>query len=272
MGLRALNIIGYPKSGNTWATLAFEDLLELYDPLDKVIIDIHQAIKFKESFPIRSRGDDKWVLIKSHFKHKKHVEESLHVVTRSVVENYYFHILRNPLDVFLSYLNYLRIVLQRKSQYADSPQSNYLIHELGWDKSIDVFIKEGTLEYLSEIGFLDKAVYSFMESNLELGPLSRMSGSWIDHYLSWTTALDKNVCLLKYEDLTAKNKDVFIKMSRMLGWSSEGIEQAFDKITNKKVNFKKMNCHFIIKQVPGTVWSIYQKILSIHLKNDLEMC
>ena len=196
-------LASYPKSGNTWARLVFENLLGGADSP----VDINSRKKFCRSDSSRSQWrrrfgpavddmnfgsilaarrdmqayftaqSDGGVMLKTHSAYARFNDISLFAPEHSAAAIY---ILRNPLDIVLSLASF-------------------------WGIS--------TLESIRRMA---------MTSNRVLRDDRNVSGflsSWSNHVLSWTRRPHPALLVVRYEDMLADPMDAFGRMARHVGLS-----------------------------------------------------
>ena len=153
-------LASYPKSGNTWVRFIVANLIcgniESSDVVHRLVPDFHTGISWQHL--MRNGG----LLLKTHLKYFK--EMPLREDTIGVV-----YILRNPLDVIVSALNYSEL----RSGQKNKEQRQAFIAE---------FIENGGLNEWKRSGF----------------------GTWDEHVRSWhAKEMPFPRLTLRYEDLKA---------------------------------------------------------------------
>lgn len=202
----ALWIASYPKSGNTWVASVLaaagcrfgyaEGRYDAYnlqaageDPVPCAAVDPRV-------------GGERCAILKTHAPYSA---DGLPHRFRTVVpvSAAYVHIVRNPLDVLLSYIGFTRL------EYAHRPQDEtyrqrLFVDLLGFQAPVDAARWRGTgLDAIPREN-LDHALGRFSRDGLSIGTIEPMSGSWLGHLRSWKDAAEALPgCALRYEDCLA---------------------------------------------------------------------
>jgi hypothetical protein len=200
--MSAKNIVwlsSYPKSGNTW--IRFQLLNLLYGPqetstvLDKLMPDIHK-IANPSAIKIESTA-----FIKSHLK----MSAEMPLLDQTLG---FIYIIRHPLDVMVSNLNYV-----------------YL--------TVDRFLDEDEKQKIKE-QYIDNYIKCMGDPRWIRGGM----GSWVEHVVSWLSSRKQypNV-VLRYEEML---KNPFAELSKLnwfmnLNKSDEDISAAIENSSFKKM-------------------------------------
>jgi len=211
-------LASYPKSGNTWARAFIHNLMKVmagedgsqninwmdrfstweiakelytaalgYEPTDRHRQQIADARhRVQQQIADRSEG---MVFVKTHHAM---VMDRGHSTINFAVTAGAVYIMRNPLDVAISYAHYMDITL---------------------DQAIEVL---GTESIESDMS--DKSVYE-------------VYGSWSQHVLSWTRKPHPAIYVMRYEEMHAEPERVFGELARHLhlNASSAQIAEAIDR-------------------------------------------
>jgi hypothetical protein len=191
---RIIWLASYPKSGNTWIRFIFANLIfgkvESSNVVHRLVPDLHVGLSWQHL-----KGDRR-LMLKTHLKYFDKMplrEDAIGVV----------YILRNPLDVIVSALNYFEVV---REPLSDERRQAFVAE----------FIEHGGLNEWKQLGF----------------------GAWDENVTSWHA---KDMPLprltLRYEDLKANPADGAARLCRFLNLkrSEKEIDDAiaassFDKV------------------------------------------
>ena len=189
-------LASYPKSGNTWIRILLSNYLsDQSKPIDinkidssiisssRVILDnqipfLASDLKYDEIDIIRpllyqtiSKENDDYVFIKTHDAFTKNVNGK--DIFPLDVTKYIIHIVRNPLDVCVSYAHHSNISIDRSIKSLNNPK------------------------------------LCLSSSQKSLSPQLRQKLlSWSEHYESWKST-DASYILVRYEDLLENTELVF---------------------------------------------------------------
>ncbi len=231
-----IGIYSFPKSGNTWMRHIIAELYSLefnHRQVSKDIPDMHQGPIF-DARPIQlGAGGQAVRFYKSH---------RCEIVARNALQKInhrgIIYIKRHPLDVFLSYLNYLR-------DGVNGTAGLYLLPV----KSVEEVIANGSLEI-------------FLDCFILFGTLVNWGnfGNWFEHMAYWTGrdvveqgGREVPVACLKYEDMVANGVEAMQPLCDMLGQSKQQLEQAL-LAANEKT---RVDGKLFWKQRPG----LYKEVL-----------
>lgn len=226
MTVQYAGLYSFPKSGNTWmreiiAALLFgdrEDIPDMHEgPIHKAptaIVQGSRTVRF----------------------YKSHRLSPLETTGGQAIDHFGFiYIVRHPLDVFLSYLNYLRVDSERLHVRAHVP---YV--------SVGDLIKSGDIEL-----FLDCFIlYGTVQPDF-VAP-----GSWFDNVRHWQTDVatpERPVIILKYEDMVRNAAGTYDALAAFLGVDADRIDTAVKKANQKT----RIDGKFFWKQQPG----LYKEML-----------
>lgn len=191
-------LASYPKSGNTWLRFLLANLLfgpvAATNDLRKMIPNLHWGFDLGDFL-----GGD-WILVKTHSLFGP--ELALNERTRKVI-----YIVRNPLDVLVSNLNYSRLLRYDEAAGADEA----LAH-----KYADAFIAARGDPAWRETGY----------------------GSWVGNVESWRReAHGHEVLMVRYEDLLA---DTRAEMDRICAFLGLGHDSARIEAAIRDSSFESM--------------------------------
>ena len=201
-----VGLYSFPKSGNTWLRAIIASLTGIPNGpgmLQKYVTDTHYG-KIMEN-PWAFQGTD-WFFYKSHFKEPlvKHKDET--VVTDKIV-----YIYRHPLDVFLSYLNFVSNNV--------SPQAGQSLG-ISFDK----------VEDLTPVQM--EKLFSLYVVNATLFPQNRKFGSVFESINSFKSIQKEQpgfVHILRYEDLQDNFKPEVEKICKFLGFKAIDVGSVFEE-------------------------------------------
>jgi hypothetical protein len=230
-------IPSYPKSGNTWVHSVLKEAGNKYG-FPNVDLDVYNLIsegRSPEPCPIvngHTSGNSVAVL-KTHSANSLSVHSDLNL---NVVG--YCHVIRNPLDTILSYINFSRIQYPRQKddpKYAASLFKDFL----GFDRvySIDEW-KKIKLDDIPKKN-LDYALKYFSEHKGEIPSFTKMSGDWFSHAEGWYAKQGvPNTITLRYEDLLS-NDETFLSLKKIFNITDSDIMEAINVVKNRTNKSKK---------------------------------
>lgn len=233
-GVRFIPIVSFPKSGNTWLRSIFSHLL--YDGAFESIPNKYTQGPFVGGVAALPGG----VQLRMYKSHDRILHGSVgNLEVRHVGA---IHIIRHPLDVFLSLLNYMLLnpesvhpdLRPGKHSFAFPPAS---IEEILSGEQLDVFFKTFVL-------------YG------TLMPTFHAAGSWFEHNEYWLNRDGDDIPIfrLRYEDLLEKGAEPLFPVARALGRSAAAMTAAFEAAAADTAPDGK----FFWKQKAGT----YHEVLS----------
>ncbi len=170
----------------------------------------------------------------------------------------FIHILRNPLDVLLSYINYTRenyrTILNRNpsTKYVVNYQKTLFIDTLGFDRVYDIDEWEKfSLDTIPQKN-LDFALDVFSDNNCGIPAFIKMSGNWIEHTASWKKAKsDISGCSIHYEDCL-NDPSSFFYLQNFFDFSETDILESVERVNSRARNlcysrptfFNKMSAYY----------------------------
>jgi hypothetical protein len=209
----------FPRSGNTWVRFILSHLL--FDGTLTAIPD-----KYRQADVEPALFAHKGVTLRFYKSHDRFLSNRLG--SRMIEHGFCVHIVRHPLDVFLSQLNFLTL-----------PQSDAPARGEGWELSagrIDETIASRDLEYFFGV-FL---VYGTLQ------PFFRAAGSWQQHARFWLRP-PVRTAHLRYEQLASGDYSRLLDIARTLGKSETELKTAIGKASEDT----RINDGFFWKQTPG---------------------
>ncbi|WP_406827628.1 sulfotransferase domain-containing protein [Microbulbifer sp. ARAS458-1] len=234
----ALWISSYPKSGNTWIHSVIREAGRKYG-FPGSDLDVYNLISKNLSpceCPAVSRSviGSPCAVLKTHspfYGGNLHKELDLDASA-------FVHIVRNPLDVLLSYINFSRI------QYAKNIGKTgwarlFFIELLGFKDTVDFEKwKSVTLDDIPRDN-LDHALRYFSESNGFL-PTLKIGGAWFDHGKSWMKAGEVMPSVhLRYEDCVSDSCS-FNSVLKLFEFEESDLHAAID-VVQKRTQQLKLN-------------------------------
>lgn len=201
-------VYSFPKSGNTWMRFVITALFNEKRAIE-VVPDIYEH--GVNGRPVRTEEGEEWLFYKSH---------SQKIVERwdgtKIRNDLIIYIMRNPLDVFCSQLNYLLNNFD--------PERGGL--EVGC-ASVDKARENGLInEYFSAFTVFGTLMPKFLEA-----------GSWMSNTRYWTGAAsnNRNIILIRYEKLLENFEE---EMEPILDYFGFGESDAMNalKVSNNRTN------------------------------------
>jgi hypothetical protein len=191
--INSLGIYSFPKSGNTFIktymlhALNFQNSYDVFDA-DKLIPESYDSF-YSSECTTHKLGDKNLFIYKSHacFMQQKFGQYDLK-------NELIVYILRNPLDVFLSQLNYLlKFKLNNFVIKFDSVES--IVENSMMDLFLDSFIIFGTLQ-----------------------PDFTIASSWFNNVSYWLELAkdNDNIIILRYEDLVNDFNSAIVPLNNYL--------------------------------------------------------
>tara|TARA_R100001369_G_scaffold92846_1_gene140355 strand:- start:2652 stop:3437 length:786 start_codon:yes stop_codon:yes gene_type:complete len=215
------NVVGvysFPKSGNTLVRKIIGEYFGInVKQFPRFIPDVHSAQKIGEGF--LETNQRKYYFYKSHTYYPIKLPEKVASFSR-----FYIYIVRNPLDVFCSYINYVSGNLGKK---ADIPVS-----------SIEGAVESGTLDVYLKSFFLFGQIQPHFFSK---------TSSWYENAESWMDRSEKldNVFFVYYEDLVSGNFDSLVSALVSIGLDEGKVRRICNIFINEPLDGK-----FIFKKTP----------------------
>jgi hypothetical protein len=237
-------VVSYPKSGNTWVQLTVKTAGASYGfPSDD--LDVYKLKRAKKK-PTVVKGIKSSVttcsatVLKTHavYDNANEIHSELGLSTCGFI-----YVVRNPLDVLLSFINFSRIQYQN-SNYPEEYAQNLFCELLGFDQpmtpeewskvELDAIPKEN----------LDHALEYFTKNNTEIPNLKMAGKSWLNHAKSWKSVSNElpNV-YLRYEDLIEDNQNI-LALKEVFDFSNAELLNAISKVNERATVIKGTNIFF----------------------------
>ena len=214
-----IGIYSFPKSGNTWLREIIKSGFCFDGRLRDLIPDAHQGpighniLNWPKSIK-KNNVNTRFEKLFFYKSHTSRLIETSH--NKKISTNFVIHIRRNPLDVFVSYLNYI----------SDNQKGNGRIRF----SSVDDIA--GT-----------KLFYTYFNTFCLLGhvqPNFRASGSWFDHNKYWLSNDKKiegtKIVSIRYEDLVFDFDSTINKIRTILDFEKTNQTIYNEAELNTKVN------------------------------------
>lgn len=198
-------IYSFPKSGNTWMREIVRGIFRVETDISRVAPEMTNEDNQIPNWDILDAPDgSKWTFYKSH--------SAWELGGNNVVDlnnNLVIYILRNPLDVFCSQLNYLLKGFDQNRDRIKIPGKS--IEELMLNGSLDIF-------------------YSVYLAFGTLTPLFWQASSWMENTKIWIekSKTRDNILVVKYEDLIAEPIETLSKIFGRIGFNSASIKTAIE--------------------------------------------
>jgi hypothetical protein len=219
MNTEVIGLYSFPKSGNTWVRNIIANAVGR-DDIHTAIPDIYNGSIWEHPVKVGNRNV---VFYKSHSKN-----EVTKAYGRQFKNTQVIYIIRHPLDVFLSQLNYI---------------SDNVMGEAGVVlpcKSVDDIIRRGDIDlYLS-------AFCTFGT----LQPRFDDAGSWVENTQYWTArqrSEPERILILRYEDISENGIDAVKDIASRINIPANNIARGFEAAQNNT----KLNGKFFWKQKVG---------------------
>ncbi|WP_339616218.1 sulfotransferase domain-containing protein [uncultured Gilvimarinus sp.] len=249
-------LASYPKSGATW-TQGIIRRAGIHYGVPQGDFDVYKLIKSGGNPPtsktIKSEIiEERCAILKTH--RAWNGERILHSEIPFEMAAF-VHIIRNPLDMLLSYINFTRI--QYKNQPTNSRFQRKLFMEfMGFEKplTLDVWL-DMDLENIPKKN-LDCALKNFTKNNLQVPSLNLVGGNWLEFNLSWMKAAKKfPSVMIRYEDCI-HSPSAYSALTEIFKFSEENILDAAKYIEkarkekssdqDKQVFYNKMSSYYYL--------------------------
>jgi hypothetical protein len=269
----AVWIASYPKSGNTWVQTVIRHAGRSFG-FPRGDLDVYKLMaEGREPEVVGgvraevSRGGRVTVL-KTHARYSEAgVHPRLGLRTAGFV-----YVMRNPLDMLLSYINFTRMQYERQQNNADYQQALF-IDLLGFERPLAYEEwRNVTLEDLPRER-LDHALARFTEQEMAITANRMAGGSWLEHCRSWLDCARKlPSVVLRYEDLL-RGPEEFMPLARLFTFSPAQIEAAVAEVNArqrglqfKRVFFNKMSAHYYTQFFSASLISAFLQRFAVQLK------
>lgn len=246
-------IASYPKSGNTWVQSVVRRAGgTAFSGFGGKDLDVYKLIAEKRLPATVGRirpdvGGPGTTVLKTHGRYTpgRELHRELRLRTTG-----FAYVMRNPLDLLLSYINFTRMQYEKKKQ-SPKYQEALFIEFLGFDRAVPY--EEWVNTKLEDIPRpnLDHSLTRFMELKTELPGMDGTSGTWLDHCFSWLEA-GKTLpsAILRYEDLL-EGPERFLPLRRLFDFSEaevasavNGANQSARAMQGESIFFNKMGAYY----------------------------
>lgn len=244
-------IASYPKSGNTWVQTVIRRAGRPFG-FPQRDLDVYKLIAEKRKpVPVGGIRPEVSTTATTVLKtHSRYVAEGwLHPRLRLHTAGFVY-IMRNPLDVLLSYINFTRLQYEKRRDSVEYQRALF-IDLLGFPQVIPY--DEWLRHRLEDIprGRLDHALKRFTELGTAIPGVKMTGGSWLQHCFSWLDAARALPCVvLRYEDLL-KGPEHFLPLRRMFEFSDAQIRSAVADVSRRHherphqhIFFNKMGSYY----------------------------
>lgn len=198
--LQRCGVYSFPKSGNTWMREIIRALFQVDKDIMEVVPDIYRH--GVNGLRLTAPNGETWSYYKSHAAHELQYHGGAPVANAFIL-----YMLRNPMDVFCSQLNFL---LRKYDPTRGGIQ-----------------IPCESLEEACQTGLLDDFFSSFVVYGT-LMPFFVETRSWMENARLWLEKARESdkICVIRYEDML---KDAQVALKPMLdrfGFSDEDLTRA----------------------------------------------
>jgi hypothetical protein len=188
---QVVGLYSFPKSGNTWIRQIVASALDIPPKmLHRYVTDMHYGKIMQHPYVYEGQ---RWYFYKSHHKHL--VTEHMGQVIKN---DKVIYIYRHPLDVFLSYVNFVSRNVEKKVsvpfQFEFDSVDDLTADQM--DSLFSVFLLYGTIT-----------------------PQNRVFGGYFEHVMGALALRETGfpIHILRYEDLHASFNDSATRMFEFLG-------------------------------------------------------
>lgn len=235
-------IASFPKSGNSWMQRVIRRAGKRFG-FPQTDLDVYKLIAAKRRPEVvdgirPAVSANPTTVLKTHAKFDPegeiHPELKLHTAG-------FVHVMRNPLDMLLSYINFTRMVYERR-QDSEQYRNDLFIDLLGfaqpvpYEKWVDMKLEDIPRENL------DHALDRFAELGTAIPGVRMVGGTWLDHCFSWVEA-GKTVpsAFFKYEELL-QGPEQFLPLGKLFRFPERLIRRTVDVVNNKQrgMQYKKI--------------------------------
>jgi hypothetical protein len=219
--MKIYGIYSFPKSGNTWVRNILAGAIKTSSNYSEVVPDVYESSIWKS--PIVLNGEES-VIYKSHSKDELRQNDGKPVHNDGIV-----YIIRHPLDVFSSQLNYV----------SDNVTSNP-----------NIMLPCASVDDVIEKGNMDLFLGAFSTFGT-LQPGFADAGSWFVNAGNWLARAEAEpdrVVIVRYEDMLEFGPSAFEPALKLMGIPLEDLTDGF---TTAKKNTAP-DGKFFWKQKAGT--------------------
>lgn len=249
-------LASYPKSGATW-TQSIVRRAGIQHGVSQGDLDVYKLIA-SGGEPTTSNAiksgitSDMCTILKTHCtwggEEVLHRELPLDMVA-------FVHVIRNPLDMLLSYVNFTKIQYKNNIDNRNF-QEKLFVDFLGFDKPLSYDAWLGMkLEDIPQEN-LDTALKNFTKNKLQVPSLNLVGGNWLEFNLSWKKAAAKfPSVMIRYEDCI-QDLSSYSALTKIFKFSNEDILKAAKDIqiarkkeptnVDLKVFYNKMSSYYYL--------------------------
>lgn len=245
-------IASYPKSGNTWVQAVVRHAGRSFG-FPNNDLDVYRLIARNEAPQVvrgirRNVSETETTVLKTHAAYlpDPRLHPRLGLKTAGFV-----YVMRNPLDMLLSYINFTRLQYANRKDSVEYQQRLFR-DLLGFEQPYSFEAWQAmTLDSIPRSN-LDHALQRFTELDTDIPALSGTTGgSWLNHCRSWRTAAETLPgVVLRYEDLLAGPR-FFLPMRKLFAFDDAKITAAVEAVNQtqrgmqgKKVFYNKMRSYY----------------------------
>ena len=216
MNTKVIGLYSFPKSGNTWVRNIISSAVGS-DDVHTAIPDIYNSNIWENPVTVGNRDV---VFYKSHSR-----KEMTEAYGRQFKNTQIIYIVRHPLDVFLSQLNYI---------------SDNVMGEAGAVlpcKSVDDVISRGDID----LYFGAFCTFGTLQPRFE------DAGSWVENTQYWITrqrSEPERILILRYEDISEYGIDALKDVATRIDTPENNIARGFEAAQNNT----RLNGKFFWKQ------------------------
>ncbi|MEP7704334.1 sulfotransferase domain-containing protein [Paraglaciecola sp. 25GB23A] len=249
-------ISSYPKSGNTWVNHVLQTAKDSGYPQGEMdVYNVMSSDKLPSICPIINKeiSQEPTIVLKTHAPYADSMHKTLNLNTVAFI-----HVIRNPLDVLLSYINFSRIDYRLWGN-REACATRFFIDFMGFDQIVPYEEWLDTkLEDIPQFN-LDHALEKFSAGNGKIPNVDNMSGTWFEHSESYYNVRDKipNI-VLKYEDML-EDSNTFIQLKDIFQIDTQTIINAVNSINERNVGLSKKG--------EGDTGIFYNKMSSFYYVN-----
>jgi hypothetical protein len=244
-------IASYPKSGNTWVQTVIRRAGQPFG-FPNGDLDVYKMIREGRQPEVVGGirpevTGARATVLKTHSRYTPKREPHFQLQLKSAG---FVYVMRNPLDMLLSYINFTRLQYEKRRDSSEYRQTLFL-DLLGFDGPLpyEAWL-EHTLERIPRAN-LDHALERFTELGTAIPGVGNAGGSWLEHCRSWRKAgRSLPGVFLRYEDLLA-GPQAFMPLTRLFAFSEAQIASAVAAVNErqraeqfKKVFFNKMSAYY----------------------------
>lgn len=233
----AIWIASYPKSGNTWVQNVVRAAgRELGFPATD--LDVYKMMREGRKPTVVSGVQTHLqakhpTVLKTHARyHYGRIHSQLGLETAGFV-----YVIRNPLDLLLSYINFSRIQYANRRQDSDF-QHDLFVEMLGMSEPAPYEQwRKTTLDDIPRRN-LDHALKRYTDNATTIPTLKVAGGSWFEHARSWVGASTSiPSVVLRYEDLIRDNGN-FQRLRELFEFEEQDVNRAVLAVHERSLESK----------------------------------